>query len=70
MRKNLERVCGKVADREMPSAAYLAAKLEQAELEDPRAACFADAHSMMASFDAQNRLRVVKKSRKGTLPAN
>eukprot|EP00971_Amphidinium_carterae_P144284 2859275-Amphidinium_carterae.1 len=30
----------------------------------------ADAHSMTASFDAQNRLRVVRKSRKGTLPAN
>jgi hypothetical protein len=71
---------GKRPERELPSAEYLAFKLEQIENGDFKASTLdavvsklEQSHSsedLAASFDHQGRMRVTHKRHKGSLPAN
>jgi len=77
MRKAAERVLGdKLPELWTPSSDYLAAKLEEVELDEPQAAPLdeilsveaAESGEVSASFDASGRLRVSKGRSKGVLP--
>ena len=78
MRRALETAHGKKPDHEVPSAEYLAHKMEEIELNEMQADTLDEVVSMadsastslQSSLDTDGRIRVVKIKTKGTLPQN
>ena len=78
MRRLVETSYGPISDKDAPSNEYLAAKLEEIEQEEPRAAPLdeitsledADGHSMHATLDNTGRVRILRQRPKGRPPAN